>query len=261
MRRSRKFVPYAAVLASALALTGCNKKSGSSASEPPPPAATTVPSATPIASDSATPTPSASASPGTIGCNYLPDVGGLVARKAQLPPAAAENTHPWYVTMVTNHGTIKLELDAAGAPCTVNSFVSLIKQGYYDNTPCHRLLDVTVGTKSDAVLQCGDPSGTGSGGPGYSFADENLTGAKYLKGVLAMANAGANTNGSQFFMMFKDSAFPPNYTPFGHILSGVQVLTEIAKGGTEVNPVTQENSVPKTKTTIVKVTVSSTKPN
>jgi peptidyl-prolyl cis-trans isomerase B (cyclophilin B) len=142
----------------------------------------------------------------------------------------------------------------------VNSFVSLIKQGFYDNTPCHRLLDVTMGSVADAVLQCGDPSGTGTGGPGYRFADENLTGAKYNKGVLAMANAGPNTNGSQFFMMFKDSAFPPNYTPFGHLTSGVEVIVDIAKGGTEVNPSTGANDVPKTKTTLVKVTFSTTNP-
>jgi peptidyl-prolyl cis-trans isomerase B (cyclophilin B) len=191
----------------------------------------------------------------------MPDPSGNTARKATLPSASAENTHPYYVTMVTNHGTIKIELDAPAAPCTVNSFVSLIKQGYYDNTPCHRLLDVTMGSSADAVLQCGDPSGTGSGGPGYTFVDENLTGAKYVKGVIAMANAGPNTNGSQFFMMFKDSAFPPNYTPFGQILSGVEVIVDIAKGGTEVNPTTGANDVPKTKTTLVKVTVSTTKPS
>jgi peptidyl-prolyl cis-trans isomerase B (cyclophilin B) len=254
MRRSRKFVSRGAVLAAGLLAAGCGGSGStkSSASQAP------APIDTPAATLSAT--PSASASPGTVNCQYLPDAAGMVARKAQLPPSTAENTRPWYVTMVTNHGTIKLELDAAAAPCTVNSFVSLAKQGYYDDTPCHRLLDATEQNMTYAVLQCGDPSGTGTGGPGYSFADENLAGAKYLKGVVAMANAGPNTNGSQFFMMFKDSDFAPNYTPFGHILYGVDVIAEIAKGGTELNPATNANDVPKTKTTIVKVTVSTTKP-
>jgi peptidyl-prolyl cis-trans isomerase B (cyclophilin B) len=256
----RKLIPQAAVLATALLVAGCGKSSGSSAGEPPVPVDTSAATPAAVPTATASQTPSASASPGTVNCTYVPDLGGNAARKAALPPATAENTRPYYVTMVTNHGTIQLELDAAGAPCTVNSFVSLIKQGFYDNTPCHRLLDVTVGSAADAVLQCGDPSGTGTGGPGYRFADENLTGAKYSKSVLAMANAGPNTNGSQFFMMFKDSAFPPNYTPFGHITSGVEVIVDIAKGGTEVNPSTGANDVPKTKTTLVKVTVSTTKP-
>jgi peptidyl-prolyl cis-trans isomerase B (cyclophilin B) len=259
MRRCRKLIPRGAVLATVLLVAGCGKSSGS-ATAPPAPADTSSATPAATATASAAQTPSASPSPGTVNCVYVPDPGGNIPRKATLPPATAENRHPYYVTMVTNHGTITIELDAAAAPCTVNSFVSLIKQGYYDDTPCHRLLDVTMGSSSDAVLQCGDPSGTGSGGPGYTFADENLAGAKYLKGVVAMANAGPNTNGSQFFMMFKDSAFPPNYSPFGHILSGVEVIVDIAKGGTEVNPATGANDVPKTKTTLVKVTVSTTKP-
>ena len=104
------------------------------------------------------------------------------------------------------------------------------------------------------------PERDGKGGPGYAFADENLEGAKYAKGVVAMANAGANTNGSQFFMMFKNSDFKPDYTPFGKILSGVEVLVKIAKGGRVANNTNGFKDAPKTKTTIKKITVSPTKP-
>jgi peptidyl-prolyl cis-trans isomerase B (cyclophilin B) len=102
----------------------------------------------------------------------------------------------------------------------------LAAQKYFDKTSCHRL---TSGGLS--VLQCGDPTGTGSGGPGYQFADENLTGATYKAGTVAMANAGPGTNGSQFFLVYKDSQLGPQYTPFGRITSGLSVLTDIAKKG------------------------------
>jgi peptidyl-prolyl cis-trans isomerase B (cyclophilin B) len=176
------------------------------------------------------------------------------------PPTTAENTTPEYATMDTNEGQIVLELDANKAPCAVNSFVSLAKQGFYDNTTCHRLLDETEQNLVYAVLQCGDPTGSGRGGPGYKFADENLDGAVYSQGVVAMANTGPNTNGSQFFMMFKKSDFDPAYTPFAHILAGMDVLQKVAAGGTEANPATQQNDAPKTKMTITKVTISNTPP-
>ena len=215
----------------------------------------------------AAPSPAATADqtgvpPGQFRCLYEDSPNPVAAggRNVGKPPELAENTTPQYATIATNHGTISLELDAKSAPCTVNSFVFLAQHGYYDNTSCHRLLDTEAESLTYAVLQCGDPTGTGQGGPGYKFADEALAGARYAKGVIAMANAGPNTNGSQFFMMFKDSSFDPNYTPFGHILSGVDVIEKIAKGGTQLNPMTQQNDVPKTKTTITKVTISSTPP-
>jgi peptidyl-prolyl cis-trans isomerase B (cyclophilin B) len=214
-----------------------------------------IPSPAPTADQTGVP-------PGQFRCIYQdsPNPVAAGARNVGKPPELAENTTAQYVTMTTDHGTIQLELDAKSAPCTVNSFVFLAQHGYYDNTTCHRLLDTSADSLTYAVLQCGDPTGTGQGGPGYKFADEALTGARYAKGVIAMANAGPNTNGSQFFMMFKDSSFDPNYTPFGHILSGVDVIEKIAKGGTQLNPQTQQNDVPKTKTTIIKVTISSTPP-
>ena len=124
-------------------------------------------------------------------------------------------------------GTIDIELDRATAPCTVGSFVHLAESGYYDDTPCHRL------TKSAAlsVLQCGDPSGTGGGGPGYTYADETNPEMVYPAGTVAMANAGPDTNGSQFFLVYEDSTLPPDYTVFGQLTGGLDVLRAIAAKG------------------------------
>jgi peptidyl-prolyl cis-trans isomerase B (cyclophilin B) len=132
-------------------------------------------------------------------------------------------------TLVTNCGTIVLELDGKHAPRTVNSFAFLAGKHYFDNTPCHRLT-----TASIYVLQCGDPTGTGSGDPGYSIPDENLNAIKYRTypaGLVAMANAGPNTGGSQFFLVYKDSPLDPNYTPFGTVVRGMDVLKTIAAAG------------------------------
>jgi peptidyl-prolyl cis-trans isomerase B (cyclophilin B) len=207
------------------------------------------------------PEPSVSAQPGPGDgtCLYSPTATDVGGKKPKLPPTKPSTKTSW-ATITTNHGVIVMELDAKAAPCTVNSFVSLAKQKFYDNSECHRMLDETFNNRTTAVLQCGDPSGTGRGGPGYAFADENLEGATYSKGVVAMANAGANTNGSQFFMMFKNSDFNPDYTPFGKILSGVDVLLKIAKGGRVPNKNNGMRDAPKTKTVIKTVRISATKP-
>ena len=146
------------------------------------------------------------------------------------------------VSMATDQGNIGLILNNAQAPCTSNSFASLAGQGYFNDTPCHRL------TTSDSlsVLQCGDPTGQGTGGPGYEFANEYPTNqyqpdnpalqqpVLYPRGTLAMANAGAGTNGSQVFLVYKDSQLPPNYTVFGTIdETGLATLDKIAGAGVE----------------------------
>ncbi|HXV94503.1 MAG TPA: peptidylprolyl isomerase [Pseudonocardia sp.] len=188
--------------------------------------------------------------PATVSCEY-PE-GGAAAKEATPPPTAdvsAEGTVA--VTLRTGQGEVPLTLDRALAPCTVNSFVSLAEQGYFDGTPCHRLT-TSPGLQ---VLQCGDPSGTGSGGPGYSFADETFPGLTYGRGVLAMANAGPDTNGSQFFMVYGDAQLPPDYTVFGSIdPAGLEVIDTIARaghdgaydaqagGGVPVEPVTIESA-------------------
>ncbi|UGT43134.1 peptidylprolyl isomerase [Nocardia yamanashiensis] len=144
-----------------------------------------------------------------------------------LEPGMTIDTNANYrAALESNCGTISIDLDAARAPRTVNSFVMLAGERYFDHTRCHRLT-----TEGIYVLQCGDPTGTGTGGPGYKFADENLSGATYPAGTVAMANAGPNTNGSQFFLVYKDSQLPPNYTPFGKISGGLDVVRNIASAG------------------------------
>jgi peptidyl-prolyl cis-trans isomerase B (cyclophilin B) len=188
----------------------------------------------PAAASSATPTPTPSASStpsaATVAepahhCTYT--ASPPASRKVNLPPAKPDYKATYQVKIKTNRGTIVINLLNSKATCTVNSFVSLAKQGYFNNTNCHRLT-----TSGIYVLQCGDPTGTGSGGPGYKFADENLAGAKYTVGTVAMANAGPGTNGSQFFLVYRNSTLSPNYTPFGTIASGLGIIQNVAKAGT-----------------------------
>jgi peptidyl-prolyl cis-trans isomerase B (cyclophilin B) len=139
---------------------------------------------------------------------------------------AAKAAQPYIVNFHTTQGTITVKMLTSAAPCTTFSFRFLASQGYYNQTHCHRL------TVQDIyVLQCGDPTGTGSGGPGYAFNDENLTGATYPAGTVAMANAGPNTNGSQFFFVWKNTTLSPAYTPFGTVIGGMNVLAKIAAAG------------------------------
>ncbi len=166
------------------------------------------------------------------------------ASKPNEPPRTGKvPTEPAQVSasMATNQGNIGLQLDNGKSPCTVNSFASLAQQGFFDDTPCHRLTT----SETLAVLQCGDPTGVGTGGPGYEFANEYPTDQYapndpklmqpviYPRGTLAMANAGPGTNGSQFFLVFQDSQLPPNYTVFGTIdETGLATLDKIAAEGT-----------------------------
>ncbi|MEV5507385.1 peptidylprolyl isomerase [Streptomyces orinoci] len=138
----------------------------------------------------------------------------------------AKAAKPYRATLRTNQGAITFRALTDKAPCTTYSFKFLAQHAYFNRTHCHRLT-----TKGIYVLQCGDPTGTGSGGPGYSFPDENLAGATYPAGTVAMANAGPNTNGSQFFFVWKDTKLPPAYTPFGKVTGGLKVLQKIAAGG------------------------------
>jgi peptidyl-prolyl cis-trans isomerase B (cyclophilin B) len=174
-------------------------------------------------------------------CQYPPSPDP--AAKTVKPPRTGKvPTDPAQVSasMATSQGNLGLMLANNESPCTVNSFASLIGQKFFDNTKCHRLTtSPTLG-----VLQCGDPKGDGTGGPGYQFANEYPTDqyppndpqleqpVLYPRGTLAMANAGPNTNGSQFFMVYKDSQLPPQYTVFGTIQAdGLAILDKIAKAG------------------------------
>jgi len=208
------------------------------------------PSATPTAAPTptASPTPTLAAEPASH-CTYTPS--GNAARKVGVPPAKpAFKAAKYQAKVKTNRGTIVLDLLNHQATCTVNSFIYLANKSYFSNTPCHRLTTAGI-----YVLQCGDPTGTGKGGPGYKFADENLTGAKYTEGTVAMANAGPGTNGSQFFLVYRNSTLPPSYTPFGKIVGGLGIIQNVAKAGTD-NSNGNGDGHPKEKVTIESVTIT-----
>lgn len=130
----------------------------------------------------------------------------------------------------TSHGTVSVELYPEDAPKTVNNFVSLAQEGFYDDTMFHRIV-------KGFVVQGGDPTGTGSGGPGYKFEDERIV-KDYDKGTLAMANAGPNTNGSQFFIVLDDmqGRLPKNYTIFGKVTDGMDVVSRIGEVKVTTSP-------------------------
>ncbi|HVM26822.1 MAG TPA: peptidylprolyl isomerase [Mycobacteriales bacterium] len=164
--------------------------------------------------------------PATAGaCTY--EAGREPSRPVEQPGPEVDRQTPYRAVLDTDQGQIQFQLLTAEAPCTVHSFRHLAAADFFDDTPCHRLTDRGI-----FVLQCGDPSGTGTGGPGYTFADENLEGATYERGIVAMANSGPNTNGSQFFLVYADSQLPAQYTPFGRLSEeSLAVLDRIAEGG------------------------------
>ncbi len=184
------------------------------------------------------------AAPAGLGDNCQYPASPAKASKPVKPPRAGKvPTDPAQVSasMETNQGDIGLMLDNGKSPCTVNSFASLANQGFFKDTICHRLTT----SESLSVLQCGDPTAEGTGGPGYQFPNEYPTNqyqpddpklaepVLYPRGTLAMANAGPGTNGSQFFLVYKDSMLPPNYTVFGTIDdTGLATLDKIAAAGT-----------------------------
>jgi peptidyl-prolyl cis-trans isomerase B (cyclophilin B) len=224
-----------------------------SASAPASPSASASPSAAPSASTS----PSASAPAAAAGaaaqgkCVYT--ASPPASRNVGRPPAKPDKKATYVAAIHTNRGTVVINLRNSAAPCTVNSFVYLAAKKYFNQSNCHRLT-----TSGIFVLQCGDPTGTGSGGPGYKFGNENLAGAKYTAGTVAMANAGPGTNGSQFFLVYKNSlTLPPNYTPFGTIVSGLKIVQNVAKAGSD-NANAQGDGHPKEKVVISSVTIKKT---
>jgi peptidyl-prolyl cis-trans isomerase B (cyclophilin B) len=161
------------------------------------------------------------------------------------------------MTIKTDQGApIEVSLDLTSAPCGSEDLNYLASKKFFDNTPCHRLT-----TEGIYVLQCGDPSGTGAGGPSYEFADENLPTDKrpaYPAGTIAMANAGAGTNGSQFFIVYKDiDQLPPNYTVWGKVTKGLDVVQKVADAGvTPADPSNPGDGKPKMAVTIQSLTMS-----
>jgi len=191
-------------------------------------------------------------------CQYPASQGEPASKKNNPPRSGKVPTDPAQISasMTTSEGNLGLQLDNAKAPCTVNSFASLAQQGYFNDTPCHRLTT----SPGLSVLQCGDPTGKGTGGPGYGFVNEYPTNqyrpddpalqspVVYPRGTLAMANTGApGSNGSQFFLVFKDSQLPPNYTAFGTIdATGLATLDKIAAGGVVPGDRGADDGAPKT---------------
>ena len=196
-----------------------------------------------------------------------------VARQVGFPPSTPDYAASYQATINTNLGPIVVNLLNSKATCTVNSFVHLAEAGYFNHTQCHRLL-----TSGIYVLQCGDAYATsttkldcsisgnvGTGGPGYNFASENLTNATYPAGTVAMANGGtATSNGSQFFIVYKDStsglngSSGPSYTPFATVSSGLDIVQNVAKDGYSCTYPQAGGGAPKEKVIIDNVTIKKT---
>jgi peptidyl-prolyl cis-trans isomerase B (cyclophilin B) len=198
----------------------------------------------------AAPTPSAPANAAT--CNWLPDPDPSASpapaanpnlKDVGKPPTTVPNSGDSTMTITTNQGTITATLDVAKAPCASASLAYLASKGFYNNTTCHRLT-----TQPFYVLQCGDPSATGQGGPTYSYATENLPTGKrptYVTGDIAIAHSQAeNSNGSQFFIVYQNtpdgqddgsgqptSALPADYTVVGHVTAGIEAVQKVGAGG------------------------------
>ncbi len=210
-RRRRKIAVFTSVAVVVIVLVGVVALSTIGGSDEP-------------ADPAAAPTPTVA--PGTCAFTATGEPAAKPVAVPDIPQAPPEGQVA--VSLWTNRGEIPLTLDRAKAPCTVASFLHLAQADFYDATSCHRL---TTGA-SLSVLQCGDPTGSGSGGPGYQFPDETSPDLTYPRGTVAMANAGPNTNGSQFFLVYADSQLPPNSTAFGTIDEpGLAVLDQIAAGG------------------------------
>jgi peptidyl-prolyl cis-trans isomerase B (cyclophilin B) len=189
-------------------------------------------------------------------CGYKENPAEQSEKNPGMPedPAETPKTGTVKVDLKTNQGSIPVTLDRAKAPCTVQSIEHLVKDKFFDGTTCHRLT-ASQGLK---VLQCGDPLGTGGGGPGYSIPDELPTdlaqgpagpdgspSVVYPRGALAMANAGPETGGSQFFLVYGDSTLAPNYTVFGTVeAAGLTTIDKIAAGGITPGPNGAEDGAP-----------------
>jgi len=167
-------------------------------------------------------------------------------KESQMPKMQIDKSKKYTAELSTSMGKITIELFAGKTPITVNNFVTLAKKGFYNKTIFHRVI-------KGFMIQGGDPKGDGTGGPGYTFADEPFEG-EYKRGIIAMANAGPNTNGSQFFIMHQDYNLPKNYVIFGQVTSGLEVVDKIANSPVGANSST-EQSKPLTPITLDKVEI------
>ncbi|RKT53939.1 peptidylprolyl isomerase [Saccharothrix australiensis] len=164
----------------------------------------------------------------TTHCEYTRDPEATTTTRVTAPsddgvPAEGRTA----LTVKTTRGDLELTLDAASAPCSVHNFRHLVEQRFYEGHSCHRLV-----TEGIWLIQCGDPTGTGVGGPGYKYDDPEAAEADYTRGVIGMANRGTpGTNGSQFFIVYRDSAFPPNFPVIGEVTRGLDVIDKVAAEG------------------------------
>ncbi|MCU1676019.1 MAG: peptidylprolyl isomerase [Frankiales bacterium] len=200
-----------------------NTPSPGAASQP-----TGSPSTDPTAADPSA-SPSAPTTPTEVACGATAPTPGPEQQFATEPAMTIDQKAKYVATIKTSCGTLTVDMDAAKAPHTVNTWAFLAGKKYWDGTRCHRM------TKDGSLdmLQCGDPTGTGQGGPGFTIAEENLTGATYTKGTIAMAKTSApHSTGSQFFIVFGDSQLSPDYTVVGHVTADTMaVLDKIAAVG------------------------------
>lgn len=173
----------------------------------------------------------------------------MAKRWAAPPPMTVSADKSYSAVIETSKGTMTAELFVKEAPLTVNNFVFLAREGFYDGVPFHRII-------KGFMVQTGDPTGTGTGGPGYRFNDEPVR-RDYVRGTLAMANAGPNTNGSQFFIVHADYPLPKNYTIFGRLTAGLDTLDKIASTPVRRGP-TGENSTPTEDVRITRITIRET---
>jgi cyclophilin family peptidyl-prolyl cis-trans isomerase len=183
--------------------------------------------------------------PANVGCPKLDGSSPHYTKFSSAPPMCIDTTKKYTATIQTDVGTITASLDPTAAPKTANNFVFLAGYHYFDGIVFHRVVPAFV-------IQGGDPTGTGRGGPGYTFADELPKSGAYKIGSLAMANSGPNTNGSQFFIITgqQGTSLPPNYSLFGQVTSGGDALTKInTDGAADPNP-------PKVIHRMVKVTIT-----
>ena len=190
-------------------------------------------------------------------CAYSKAAGGNPNLKdVGTPPSSVPTTGTTEVTMTTNFGAIPMTLDHAEAPCATESFAYLAGKKFFDNTICHR----ETSGEGLKVLQCGDPSGTGSGGPSYQYKTHTTGKETYQRGTIAMANSGQGFDGSQFFLVYGDSQLPPSYTVIGTVSgAGLTVLDTIAAHGNN-GANGPGDGAPKQKVTITSMTVGTTAP-
>jgi cyclophilin family peptidyl-prolyl cis-trans isomerase len=225
VKRKRTGMYVALIPVAALVLFGLIKLVGNNDST-----ATTATTADPFAADPNAPTTSTTPLPSTIagavltGDTPCPAADGSSPRTitfAKAPPTCIDAGKTYTAVVTTNKGAYTMKLDPGAAPHAVNNFVVLARYHYFDNTICHRAIPAFA-------VQCGDPTGTGTGGPGYTFADELPSAGSYKVGSVAMANSGANTNGSQFFVVTgaAGAALGPKYTLFGEVTDGLDTTVK-----------------------------------